>query len=267
MADGTKPPKGWLIAGLVFLLLALAGCGGGAFGCKSFVDDIQHLVDQGGRTRDGDKATFTAESTVGAILATRTDTICEGTDDSGNKMTLNTPGSNTEGTFKTNDVTFELRYVFDTRAGRTYTVTCTSSTGDGEFIVVPFPGFTNLFVGLGGVAGGVLSFVVGVICLIVGLVKRSGWRKRNAGVGGAAPGGAPPPPGGFPEWSQPAAAGVPPAAPPQPGGYPPAAPPQPGGYPPATPPATPPAPPAGGNGPEDTVMRPPGGWPPVQPPS
>lgn len=242
MADGPRPPKGWLIAGVVFMLLALAGCGGGTFGCKSFVDDIQDLVNQAGRTSDGDQHTFRAESSIGAILTKGSDTTCRGTDDSGREMNLTRPASTTEGSFSTtNGGTFELSYVFDTDAGHTYAVTCSSPDGSGEFIVVAFPGFTNLFVGLGGVAGGVLAFVIGVICLIVGLVKRSGWRKRNVGAAvlGSPTIAPPPPPGqGYPQQ--------PPASPPPPGqGYPPPPPGPPGasGFPPDATLPRPPLPP------------------------
>jgi len=291
MADGSKPPKGWLIAGLVFLLLALAGCGGGALGCRSFVSDLQDAVDQGGRTPDGESSTFTAPGPVGAIFATRADTTCEGTDDKGSSMQLKTPGNNTEGTFTSNGETFKLSYVFDTVEGRTYTVTCTSPSGDGQFVLIPFPGFSSLFAGIGGIAGGVLAFLIGVICLIVGLVKRSGWRKRNqgqpgvAGAGAAAapagypsyqggyapppaPGGFPPPPGATPPPGAPSTpSSVPPSVPPAPGGSPPA-PPAPGGYPPAPPaPGAPPAGPPSTSAPWPPASQPPeGGQAPPPPP-
>lgn len=259
--NGTKPPKGWLITGIVLLLLALAGCGGGALGCRSFVSEIQDLVDQGGRIPDGGTSRFTAHSSVGAILATRSDTTCRGEDDQGGEMKLNAPSSTTEGTFQTNDVTFRLRYIFDTVEGRTYSVTCTSPEATGEFLVVPFPGFGSLFAGLGGVAGGILAFVIGVICVIVGLVKRSGWRKRNATQVVSGPETmTPPPPGGFqPGAGQPGGL--------QPGGAP-QAPPSPGQPPQAPPLYGPPQDPSGpsssgAEGPEGTIRRPPDGWPPA----
>ena len=91
MADGPTPPKGWLLTGVIFLVLSLAGCGAGAFGCASFVNDLQKSVDQGGETPLGTETTFTATGSMGAILTTDpTSTTCEGTDGSGSTMSFNT---------------------------------------------------------------------------------------------------------------------------------------------------------------------------------
>lgn len=275
MADGPKPPKGWLLTGVVLLLLSLAGCGGGALGCGAFVSDLQKAVDQGGETPLGESTTFTASGSKAAILSTAVaSTDCEGVDGDGNAISFQSPGSGTSGNVSTNGQSFDLSSIFDTQNGQTYTVTCSSpSSGSGSFLVVPFPGLTSLFAGMGAIAGGVLFFMVGIICVIVGLVKRSGWKKRHGGgsgpaMAGVAGGYVPPPPGGF----------NPGAAPPPPGGYSPPAPgtlPQaPGGYAPGAPyvpgspgapgPVAPPplpgqAPPAPGQapGPDDTVRRPP----------
>lgn len=253
MADGPKPPKGWLTAGIVFLLLALAGCGGGALGCRSFVNDVQGAVNGSGTTPMGRSTSFVAPGSYAAVLATGIGATCEGTDGAGNAIRFKAPGSGTSGSFKSNGRNYDLSYVFDTTKGQRYTVRCTADTsattsvGDAVFLVVPFPGLSGIIIGAGGVAGGVLCFVIGGICLIVGLVKRSGWKKRHGGGGGTvaftppppAPGGAPtaPPPGGFTPAAPPMPGGFTPGAPPTPG-VPPVqgTPPAPGGYPASPPP-------------------------------
>lgn len=249
MADPSKPPKGWLIAALVFLLLALAGCGGGTLGCRSFVDDLRGAVTAGRAVDEGETARFRADGVIGAVFVSTGDMTCEATDDSGNSMRLRSPGRNTEGSFQNGGRSWDLRYVFDTQGGRSYEVTCTSPAGSGQFVVVPFPGFTGLFVGLGGIAGGVLAFIVAVICLIVGLVKRSGWRRRNPGGPPASSnGGFTPPPGGHPA--------APPAPPLPGGGFTPSAPvpPGPGGGFPSSPPLQPPPLPGGPQPPSEGTI-------------
>lgn len=255
MADGPTPPKGWLLTGVIFLVLSLAGCGAGAFGCASFVNDLQKSVDQGGETPLGTETTFTATGSMGAILTTDpTSTTCEGTDGSGSTMSFSSPGSGTTGNVQTDGRDFDLAFTFDTDPDQSYSVTCRGVGDGGSYLVIPFPGFSTVIGGLAGIGAGMLFFVIGIICTIVGLVKRSGWKKRNGpgGVAAASAGAVPPPPGGFN-----------PGAPPSPGGYtPPAAPPAPGGYtPPAGPPSAPPPPPAPGTPP------PPPGTPPPPPPT
>ena len=273
MADGPKPPKGWLIAALVFFLLAFAGCGGGTLGCASFGNDIQRSVDEGGQTALGESSTFTATGTKGAILSTAVGTTCEGSDSAGNAMSFESPGSNTSGNVSADGESFDLSFIFDTSSDETYTVTCTSpgasdvAGGTGDYLVVPFPGFTSLIVGIGAVAAGGFALVLAVICLIVGLVRRSGWKKRNGSAVTVSTGGQVPPPGGFPP---------PPGGAAQPGyGTPPApgygTPPPPGQVPPAprqAPPALGRMPPAPGPGPTSPRLVPPAPpAPPTAPPA
>ena len=270
MADGPTPPKGWLLTGVIFLVLSLAGCGAGAFGCASFVNDLQKSVDQGGETPLGTETTFTATGSMGAILTTDpTSTTCEGTDGSGSTMSFSSPGSGTTGNVQTDGRDFDLAFTFDTDPDQSYSVTCRGVGDGGSYLVIPFPGFSTVIGGLAGIGAGMLFFVIGIICTIVGLVKRSGWKKRNrpGGVAAASAGAVPPPPGGFNPGAPPSPGGYAPPAPPAPGGYaPPAAPPAPGGYtPPAGPPSAPPpppSPPAPG-----TPAPPPPGTPPPPPPT
>ncbi len=263
MADGPKPPKGWLIASLVFLLLAFAGCGGGVAGCGSFANDLKSAVGQTGEARLGDQTTFTATGSVGAIMTTsRASVRCQGIDSAGNAVKFSAPPSNTSGNVTSGDKSYDVAFSFDTKSGESYTVRCASEDGEGVYVVVPFPGFTAIVAGVAGVAGGVMLFVLSMICLLVGLVKRSGWKKRNG------PGAMPPGPIGFNPGAPPAPAGYSPApgaapAPPAPGGYapPPSAPPAPGGY--APPPSAPPAP--GGYAPAPPAPPAPGGYAPPPP--
>ena len=271
MADGPKPPKGWLIASLVFLLLAFAGCGGGAAGCGSFASDVTKAVRETGQSPLGDQVTFTATGSYGAVLSTHpSSTRCQGIDSAGRMVEFSTPPNNSSGSITSGSESFDFAYSFDTKSGESYTVRCSSEEPNGEYVVVPVPAFTTIIVGAAGIAGGVMMLLLCVICLIVGLVKRSGWKKRNGpgGVAVASAGAVPPPPGGFDPGAPPSPGGyAPPAAPPPPGGYaPPAAPPAPGGYtPPAGPPSAPPpppSPPAPG-----TPAPPPPGTPPPPPPN
>ena len=83
MADGTKKPKGWLIAALICFLLALGGCGAFGYGCSQLVgiaDDVTDTVPM------GEAATFVAADDGKAIVLLSQDTLCEGTDDSGNDI-------------------------------------------------------------------------------------------------------------------------------------------------------------------------------------
>ncbi len=262
MADGPKPPKGWLIASLVFLLLAFAGCGGGAAGCGSFASDVTKAVRETGQSPLGDQVTFTATGSYGAVLSTHpSSTRCQGIDSAGRMVEFSTPPNNSSGSITSGSESFDFAYSFDTKSGETYTVRCSSEEPNGEYVVVPVPAFTTIIVGAAGIAGGVMMLLLCVICLIVGLVKRSGWKKRNGpGSPGATPGpvgfnpGAPPAPAGY----APAPGGY--APPPAPGGY--APPPAPGGY---GPPPAPSAP--GGYGPPPAPPAPGGPFEPTVPPA
>ena len=65
MADGPKPPKGWLIAGIILLFLSLGGCAAFGIGTASIVG----LADDVADTNDfGTPFTFTSESDAGAIV-------------------------------------------------------------------------------------------------------------------------------------------------------------------------------------------------------
>lgn len=261
VANGTKPPKGMLIAGIVLLVLSLGGCGVFAWGLTSLigtVDDIGDVEPFGGTIR------FTAQTDTGALLISTQGARCDVVDSSGAAVPLDSVSwdvSTTQDGQQLDDAR-----TFDTTEGETYEVTCDASDSalgaarDGSFVVVRLPSFPGGVGGLlasllvGPIAGGLL-FLLGLILFIVGLVRRSRWRKRG-GPGTPAPylppgGGAPPapgaamppPPGGTapPPYAQPG------AMPPPPGGAPP---PSPGGGQAVPPPPAPggqfPPPPSGG---------------------
>ncbi|MHB1139711.1 MAG: hypothetical protein ACYC2O_12205, partial [Microthrixaceae bacterium] len=246
MADATKAPKGALITGLVLLLLSVAGCGVGCVSFVGFASDISDAVDGSSSVALGDTATLAASSGTAIILSSSANMTCEGQEENGGAVTFDDPPAGSSGSVDTTEgTTLDFTYSFDTVAGRNYLIRCDGDefSSGGEYAVVSFPGFGKLATFGGGVAGGVLLFVLGVIFLVVGLVKRSKWKKNQTAFAGGAGGGggfAPPPPGG------PAMPPAPGQAPPPPGGgyAPPPAPPG-GGYaPPPAPPAAPPMPPA-----------------------
>ncbi len=269
MADGTSPPKGWLIAGFVLLALSLASCGAGGFACSRFVSDLGNAASESGSSAFGEVTTFSASSDVGGlVLATSANPDCVGEDSQGRSISFNSPGAGTSGTVTSGQNSYDLAYSFDTIEGESYTIVCEgggSSSASGRYLVITVPSLGSVGVGIGGFFSGAFLALLGVISLIVGLVRRSGWKKRNGGAVPAAnyaapaPGGfAPPPPGGI---APPTGDGYPPvpgAVPPAPGA-PPAAPTPPPAAPPAAPPPPPAAPPA--------APPPPAPAPPVQPPA
>jgi hypothetical protein len=268
MADATKAPKGALITGLVLLLLSFVGCGVGCVSFVGFAGDLTDVVEGTSSVALGDSTTLAATGGTAIILASVSDLTCEGQEENGGTIDFEAPPTGATGSVDTTDgTTLNFEYSFDTVAGRNYLIQCSGSdfSGTGEYAVVPFPGFGKLATGGGGLAGGALFFVLGVIFLIVGLVKRSKWKKNQTAFAGGGGGGyAPPPPGGA----------VPPGpgqAPPPPGGgyAPPPAPPAPGTPPPPpqAPPAAPPAPPAAPQTPPPPSSPPPApGTPPPPPP-
>ncbi len=276
MADGAKPPKGLLIAGIVLLVLGIGGCGYGCTNFVGFVSDLTDVVEGRATVPYGDSTTLQSDAGGAVILTSTSGAECEVVDDSGNQVSLQEPSAGTSGTVDTTGgETLEFQYYFDTDSGVTYEVTCQdgmNGTG-GEFVVVGFD-IGKIVGGLFGIGIGALLFIIGAILLIVGLVQRSRWKKRGGGTM-AGPGGySPPPPGapggygqpgygqpgygqpgygqpgyGQPGYGQPGGPpppgqGAPGQAPP-PGGMPgPSGPPPPQGPPPQGP-STPPPPPAG----------------------
>lgn len=241
MADSTKAPKGALITGLVLLLLAFGGCGYGCVSFAGFATDVADAIDSASTTPLNQPTRLAATSEAAVILTSTSTARCRVTDDRGAEVTLQDPGAGTTGELTVNGETLDLSSAFETTEGRTYDVICGDEAGTltGSYAVAPIPALSTLAIGFGGLGGGFVLFLLGAIFLIVGLVKRSKWKKqRDAGGFGGAPaqGYAPPPPGTGAVPPPPGAGFTPPA----PGQAPP--PPMPPQAPGQTPP--PPAPPA-----------------------
>ncbi len=242
MADQNKAPKGLLITGIVLLVLALGGCG---YGCTSFVNfasDIADVADDAGLTPLGTETSFRATGDTSIILSTQSNTFCEGERSDGSPIEFDAPAESTTANIDIDGRNFDLAYEFDTDAGEDYVVRCGDELqSSGEYVVVSFD-LSKIVTGFAGLGIGAVLFFIGLILLIVGLVRRSKWKKNRptAGVG-------PSPYGGVPGAPTP----PPPGGPVQPGGYtppPPAMTPPPMSPPPMTPPpgTPPPMPPAPG---------------------
>jgi hypothetical protein len=229
VANGTKPPKGALITGIVLLVLSLGGCGAFGWGVTSAVGA---LADIGDAEPWGSPVRFRSETGDGALVVSTQRALCRVSDSSGADVPLDTLSWDFSTT--QDGQTLDDARSFDTVQGETYEVICDASdsaatAGTGSYVVVRAPSFPG---GLGGmltalIAGpivGGLLFLIGAILVIVGLVQRSRWKKRTGGGAAFAgpPGSAPPPPppGGT-------------APPPPPGGT--APPPPPGSAPPPPP--------------------------------
>lgn len=248
MADSTKAPKGALITGLVLLLLSFGGCGYGCVSFAGFATDVADAIDSASTTPLNQPTRLTATSEAAVILTSTGTARCRVTDDRGAEVTLQDPGAGTDGSLTVNGETLDLSSAFETTEGRTYEVICGDEAGTltGSYAVAPIPALSTLAIGFGGLGGGVVLFLLGAIFLIVGLVKRSKWKKqRDAGGfsgGGPAQGYAPPPPGTGAVPPPPGGGFTPPApgqAPPPP--MPPQTP-APGQTPPPAQPTPPPAP-------------------------
>lgn len=273
MADGTKAPKGALIAGLVLILLAFGGCGYGCVSGVGLIGDLADAIDSANSTPLNEPTTLRATGENGIILSSQSSAVCAVRDENGRDVAIEEPPSGTTGSFESGGETLDLAYVFDTQPGTTYDVICGDELGSltGSYAVVPFPSFDNAGGIFGGLAAGFVFFLLGVIFLIVGLVQRSRWKKNRpafAGSMGAAvppPAGAvPPPPGGFSPTG--GAAPAPPApTPPAPGAGAAPPPPMPSAPPPPAAPMSPPPPPGGAAAPPPPGADPSQGDPPPPP--
>jgi hypothetical protein len=293
MANRTSKPKGALIAALIFFVLGLAGCGVAAATTIPFISDLVDWVsdiENLARTNSmGDTVSFTADGDRGVALLS-SEAACRG-EGPGGSISFEAYESFGPGTdVNLNGVDIAGYTLFDTQSGGEYTVTC-GSAGAGSFLVVTAPTFLADGLGAAGFGilaglGGVLFMFIALILLIVGLVQRSSWKKRNQGPPAAAygapgaTGAIPPPPGAPaqvpPQQAPPQQAPPPPQAPPQQAPPPPQAPPQQAPPPPQAPPAqSPPPPQTGGSGwdapgttgrPQDPPSFGGGGAPPPPPP-
>jgi hypothetical protein len=178
----------------------MAGCGAAAVGLSGLAgvaDDVSDV------TPYGEEVRFRAPSGGGALLLSTDPAPCEGSDGSGRPVDFDL----LEGTFTVDagGERFETARTFDTVEGDDYAIRCGTGAEVGSYSVVPMP---NIFGGisfgalagliLGGVFGGGLLVVLGIVFLIVGLVRRSRWKRDQAqggpfGGGGTGTGYTPPP--------------------------------------------------------------------------
>ena len=260
MADGPKPPKGWLIAGIILLFLSLGGCAAFGIGTASIVG----LADDVADTNDfGTPFTFTSESDAGAIVLLSEAAVCEGTDSGGSPISFDEPSGNF--TVDANGESFNAVRTFDTVDGETYQLVCGVEARIGSYTVLKVPGFPGGLGGLAAAIGG--GIVLGGLFFVLGrhLPDRGAGeavRLEEAprrGHGRSAHGRVRP---AATRWSGPAGAGM---APPPPGtGYapPPAgpaqAPPPQQAPPPPAPPQQAPPPPAPPQAPPPQAPPPPG---------
>jgi hypothetical protein len=257
MANSQSKPKGALIAALVCFVLGIAGCGFAASRAVPFISDLADFVSEldnfATNNPMGEPVSFTAGGDDGLVLLSD-EAACTGDGPDGavrfEAYEGFGPGTNVE----LNGTSMSGYILFETRSGADYSITC-GSAGTGSFLVTSAPTF--LVEGAPGLLGGLLAFLGGaffvflsIVLLIVGLVQRSRWSKRNAGqqpYGQPGPpaygsGQAPPPPGGAPGWgSAPAGGGQVPPPPPTSGtpGAPYLPPPAPAQTPPPPPPPSP----------------------------
>jgi hypothetical protein len=201
MVEGTKKPKGWLIASLICFLLAIAGCGTAGIGCQQLLSTIQD-IDTDNNVPMGQESSFVAASDGVAAVLLSSDNTCEGTDEAGNGVTFESFGSGTN--VRVDDEEFDAILTFDVKNGVSYALVC-GIEGAGEYAVVRLPSFFSSGLGVvaltGGFLGGGFLLLLALLFLIVGLVRRGRWKKRQTGgaipsVAGAQPyGSVPPPPG------------------------------------------------------------------------
>ena len=158
MADGTKAPKGALIAGLVFILLAFGGCGYGCVSLTGFVGDIGDAIDSANTTPLNTATTLRATGDAAIILTSDSTAVCLVADPSGAEVTVDEPAAGASGTLDVNGETLDLAYTFETDAGTTYDVVCGDEAGTltGNYAVAPIPGLGKL----GGIAAGAAAGIV-----------------------------------------------------------------------------------------------------------
>ncbi|MGI9577034.1 MAG: hypothetical protein ACR2OH_02410, partial [Microthrixaceae bacterium] len=193
MANASTKPKGALVAAVVCLVLSLAGCGYAAVSSGALLLDsvrwLADIVDNLEPNVMGEQVNFTADGDRSTALVS-VETTCVGTGPDGEVRFEGYESFSSSTTVSSSGEDFNGYMSFDSADGATYQITC-GQAGQGTFIVLAEPGFLDDLGSLrtAGLAagGGVLLFVLSIILFIVGLVRRSSWKKRNQG----------PPPGAY----------------------------------------------------------------------
>lgn len=260
-----KPkPKGALIAALVFLVLGIAGCGYGAARTVPYISDLVDFasdLDSVGRMASmGEEVTFTSSGTDGIALLSG-EAVCEGEGPSGSVTFQGYEAFGPGTTVELGGVQMNGYILFDTESGADYRIRCGDASSSGSYTATTAPSFLidgapGFLGGIGAGLAGAFFVFLSIILLIVGLVQRSSWKKKQNQAPPTTPGygSAPPAPGqGAPSgWQTPPAPGQQapgqgaaggwgaPQAPQGQQGLPPVAPQQPPPAPPQTPPPVPP---------------------------
>jgi hypothetical protein len=187
---GSKPPKGWLIAGVIFLVLGISSCGVGTVISASFASSLTELLSGASTVALSETTRLDATTSTGVVVSSSVPgpggpveaaVSCEGEDENGNQIFFNEPSAGTTGTVTSGEDTLVFVYSFDTSPGMSYTVVCTGTEfGEGKYAVASFPGVGKVVVGLSGIVSGFNFMFLGTIFLIVGLVKRSKWKNKRA---------------------------------------------------------------------------------------
>jgi hypothetical protein len=251
-----KPkPKAALVTALVFLLLGIGGCGFAVAKAVPYISDLVDFVsdlDQVGRVVPmGQEVSFDSGGSDGVALLSG-EAVCTGEGPSGPVSFQGYEAFGPGTTVELGGVQMNGYILFDIESGSEYTIRCGDSSSSGSYTATTAPSF--LVDGAPGFLGGIGAGVAGAffvflsfILLIIGLVQRSTWKKKqNQGFATPAVYGAPdqrvppaPGPVGGSPWNTPPAPtqGTPGGWGAQPQQGPPPAPPQQG------PPPMPPAPP------------------------
>lgn len=199
----SKAPKGALITGMILIFLAFSSCGVGGVSCVSFASSFADILSGASTVALGETTSLDAASSTGVVVSSSAEVICEGEDENGSKVSFAEPSAGSTGTVTSGGETLNFVYSFDTNPGSQYSVICAGSElSEGQYAVASFPGFGKVGVGVAGILSGLFLTFLGIIFLVVGLVKRSKWKKRQsgsvAGTTAAAPGmaaaGVAPPP-------------------------------------------------------------------------
>jgi hypothetical protein len=175
---GTKPPKGWLTAGVIFLVLGISSCGVGTVISARGANLVTDVLSGESTVALSETTRLDATTSTGVVVSSSEAVSCEGEDENGNQVLFQAPPAGTTATVTSGEDTLVFVYSFDTSPGMSYTVVCTGTGfGEGKYAVTSFP---SLLVGLSGIVSGFSFLFLGTIFLIVGLVKRSKWKNRRA---------------------------------------------------------------------------------------
>ncbi|MCB1256106.1 MAG: hypothetical protein KDB26_03325 [Microthrixaceae bacterium] len=215
-AKAAKAPKTVLIVGLVLLALSLGSCVYGGAKLSSTVTQVRDALDTAESQPSGTIVTVEDAEGLIMIFADSERMTCQVKDQTG--AVINENVDNPAGSYETSGSRTQFFIQgFEAKPTNSYEVTCSDPAEQGYFVVVNVPDLSSAIAGVAGIGIGILVFVVGGICLIVGLISRGKWKRNNAPRSDQPPGGNYPP-GPSQGWTAPGGPG-PMTTPPAPGGY------------------------------------------------